>query len=50
MAQSASDSGSIQVSERAYEQLRQQFLFRPRGVFYMPRIGTARIFTLAGRR
>ena len=50
MAQSASDSGSIQVSERAYEPLRQQFLFRPRGVFYAPRVGTARIFTLAGRR
>lgn len=50
MAQSAVDSGSIQVSERAYEQLRQQFLFRPRGVFYVPRVGTARIFTLAGRR
>ncbi len=50
MAQSAADTGSIQVSERAYEQLRQQFLFRPRGVFYVPRIGTARIFILAGRR
>ena len=50
MAQSASDSGSIQVSERAYEPLRQQFLFRPRGVFYAPRVGTARIFILAGRR
>ncbi len=50
MAQSAADSGSIQVSERAYEPLRQQFLFRPRGVFYVPRVGTARIFTLAGRR
>ena len=50
MAQSVVDGGSIQVSERAYEPLRQQFLFRPRGVFYMPRVGTARIFTLAGRR
>ncbi len=50
MAESAADTGSIQVSERAYEQLRRQFLFRPRGVFYVPRIGTARIFILAGRR
>lgn len=50
LAASAAESGSIQVSERAYEQLRQQFLFRPRGVFYVPRIGTARIFILAGRR
>ncbi len=50
MAQSAVDTGAIQVSERAYEQLRQQFLFRARGVFYVPRVGIARIFILAGRR
>jgi len=50
MAQSAAGTGSIQVSEHAYEQLRQQFLFRARGVFYLPRIGTARTFILAGRR
>ena len=50
MAQSAAGTGSIQVSEHAYEQLRQQFLFRARGVFYLPRVGTARTFILAGRR
>ena len=50
MAQSAAESGTIQVSEGAYEQLRQSFLFRARGVFYIPRIGTARTFILAGRR
>jgi len=50
MAQSATGTGSIQVSERAYGQLRQQFLFRARGVFYLPRVGTARTFILAGRR
>jgi adenylate cyclase len=50
MAQSVTDSGTIQVSESAYAQLRQQFLFRSRGVFYVPRIGTARTFILAGRR
>jgi len=50
MAQSATDTGSIQVSERAYERLRQEFLFRARGVFYVPRIGVARVFILAGRR
>ncbi len=50
MAQSAADIGSIQVSERAYEQLRQRFLFRARGVFYLPRVGIARTFILAGRR
>ena len=50
MARSAVDPGTVQVSERAYAQLRQAFLFRPRGVFYVPRIGTARTFILAGRR
>ncbi len=50
MAHSATDGGTIQVSEGAYEQLRQQFLFRARGVFYVPRVGTARTFILAGRR
>ena len=50
MAQSAAGAGSIQVSEHAYEQLRQQFLFRARGVFFLPRIGAARTFILAGRR
>ena len=37
----AAEGGSIQVSERAYQQLQGGFLFRPRGVFYVPRIGTA---------
>ena len=50
MAHSGDDTGSIQVSEAAYTQLRQQFLFRARGMFYVPRIGNARIFILAGRR
>lgn len=50
MAQSAAGAGSIQVSEHAYEQLRQQFLFRARGVFFLPRVGAARTFILAGRR
>ena len=50
MAESAPDGGSIQVSERAYERIRRLFLFRPRGVFYLPRVGTARTFVLAGRR
>ena len=50
MAQSAAESGTIQVSEGAYSQLRQQFLFRARGKFYVPGVGTARTFILAGRR
>ncbi len=50
MAQSAVEAGSIQVSEGSYEALHRQFLFRPRGMFYVPRVGTARTFILAGRR
>jgi len=50
MAHSAPDGGTIQVTEAAYERLRHTFLFRPRGVFYVPRAGTSRTFILAGRR
>ena len=50
MAHSAGGGGAIQVSESAYVRLRQDFLFRTRGMFYLPRIGPARTFILAGRR
>ena len=50
MAHSSAGAGSIQVSEGAYAELRQHFLFRVRGMFYVPRVGTARTFILAGRR
>ena len=50
MAHSAGGGGAIQVSESAYARLRQDFLFRNRGTFYLPRIGPARTFILAGRR
>ncbi len=49
MATSTIGAGSIQVSEAAYELLRHQFLFRPRGSFYLPRVGAARTFILASR-
>jgi class 3 adenylate cyclase len=42
--------GTVQVSEAAYERLRHDFLFRPRGAFYLPQVGEARTFILAGRR
>jgi adenylate cyclase len=42
--------GTVQVTEAAFERLRQEFLFRPRGSFYLPRVGEARTFILAGRR
>jgi adenylate cyclase len=41
--------GTIQVTEAAYAELRQNFLFRPRGRFFLPRIGEAQTFVLSGR-
>jgi adenylate cyclase len=41
--------GSVQATEAAYRQQRQDFLFRPRGSFYLPHVGDARTFVLAGR-
>jgi hypothetical protein len=40
----------VQVTEAAYERLHQEFLFRPRGSFYLPQVGEARTFILAARR
>lgn len=47
---SAPDAGTIQVSEQAYLILREHFLFRARGMFYLPNSGITRSFILAGRR
>lgn len=41
--------GAIQASEQAFLLLRQNFLFRPRGLFYRPGIGDSRSYVLAGR-
>ena len=41
--------GTIQATEAAYAQLRQEFLFRPRGRFFLPHVGEARTFVLSGR-
>jgi class 3 adenylate cyclase len=41
--------GTVQATEAAYQRLRENFLFRPRGSFYLPRVGEARTFVLAGR-
>ncbi len=41
--------GTVQATEAAYQRLREDFLFRPRGRFYLPRVGDARTFVLAGR-
>jgi len=48
MAQSAAPGG-IQASAAAYDQLKQDFLFRPRGSFYLPGLGQSRTFVLAGQ-
>jgi class 3 adenylate cyclase len=48
MARSAAP-GAIQASASAYARLRQDFLFRPRGSFYVPGIGQSRTFVLAGQ-
>lgn len=40
---------AIQVSEAAYQRLRHNFLLRPRGTFYLPLVGRAQTFVLAGR-
>ncbi|HTO81429.1 MAG TPA: cache domain-containing protein [Methylomirabilota bacterium] len=48
MAASA-PAGAVQATEAAYDRLRQDFVFRPRGSFYLPRVGEARTFVLAGR-
>jgi adenylate cyclase len=41
--------GTIQTSEAAFERLRHNFLFRPRGTFYLPLVGRAQTFVLAGQ-
>jgi len=48
MASSALPS-TVQVTEAAYRRLRRDFLFRPRGRFYLPRVGEAQTFILASR-
>lgn len=50
MAYDAPEQGIIQVTENVYEQLRNSFLFRPRGTFFMPEGGIAQTFVMAGKR
>ncbi|WP_158931530.1 GAF domain-containing protein [Acidisphaera sp. S103] len=46
---SSAPTEAIQTSEQAYLLLRQNFLFRPRGLFHRPHTGAARSYVLAGR-
>ena len=48
MARTAA-AGAVQATEGAYEMLRKDFLFRPRGSFYRPGRGESRTFVLAGQ-
>jgi class 3 adenylate cyclase len=48
MARTAA-SGAVQATEAAYDQLRRDFLFRPRGSFYRSGRGESRTFVLAGQ-
>ncbi|WP_323990893.1 adenylate/guanylate cyclase domain-containing protein [Nguyenibacter sp. L1] len=50
MAYGAPEIGTIQVTETVYHLLRQRFLFRERGSFFMPQAGVTRTYVLAGRR
>lgn len=50
MADTSAGHGAIQVSEAAYHRLRQQFLFRLRGRFYVPHVGAEQTFVLGGRQ
>ncbi|MBQ5479307.1 MAG: histidine kinase [Acetobacter sp.] len=50
MAESASDPGVIQVTERVYAVLREQYLLRSRGTFFASNLGVGRAYTLVARR
>ena len=40
---------TIASSETAYELLSGQFLFRPRGSYFLPETGNMRVFVMVGR-
>jgi len=50
MAETCAGPGLIQVDEAAYHRLRSDFLFRPRGAFYLPRRGPTQTFVLGSRQ
>lgn len=50
MADTSAGPGTIQVSEAVYQRLRQQFVFRLRGRFYLPHAGVEQTFVLGGRQ
>jgi adenylate cyclase len=50
MAETCAGPGLVQVDEAAYLDLRADFLFRPRGEFYLPRHGPTQTFVLGSRQ
>ncbi len=50
LAMSSAETGSIQVSDAAWAVLKDRFLFRPRGAFFMPGRGLTMTHILAARR
>ncbi|QCE32127.1 adenylate/guanylate cyclase domain-containing protein [Acetobacteraceae bacterium] len=48
LAESAPAEGVIQVSEAAHQKLKDRYLFRPRGNFYLPDTGVSTSYILAG--
>jgi class 3 adenylate cyclase len=50
MAETGTGPGTIQVSEGAHAKLRSEFLFRPRGSFYLPHLGATQTFVLGSRQ
>ncbi|NHO28689.1 GAF domain-containing protein [Acetobacter farinalis] len=50
MAQGVTEGGTIQVTDRVYQALRDRYLFRSRGTFYAPHLGLGRAYVLAARR
>lgn len=50
MAKNNEEMGSIQVTERVYMSLRDAYLFRSRGAFYVPYSGLEQTYTLTAGR
>jgi class 3 adenylate cyclase len=50
MADTGVGPGTIQVCGRTYQRLRNEFLFRPRGAYYLPGFGAMDTFVLGSRQ
>ncbi|CAK7192938.1 hypothetical protein COMNV_01148 [Commensalibacter sp. Nvir] len=50
IANMSKDEGIVQVTSKGYEALKKDFLFRPRGSYFIPNFGSAHIYLLIGRK